>query len=133
MSHPCLSCGACCAHFRVSFYWAEADPFLNGDGPAATVPADLTEPLTPTRLAMRGTNARAPRCVALQGEVGDRVQCGIYPQRPSPCRELQASWQDGSHSPGCDRARAAYGLPPLTPEIWIDPEGPGQSPLPRSA
>ena len=24
--HPCLTCGACCAHFRVSFHWSEADP-----------------------------------------------------------------------------------------------------------
>ncbi|THB82127.1 YkgJ family cysteine cluster protein, partial [Pantoea allii] len=23
ISNPCVSCGACCAHFRVSFYWAE--------------------------------------------------------------------------------------------------------------
>ena len=23
--NPCVTCGACCAHFRVSFYWAEAD------------------------------------------------------------------------------------------------------------
>ncbi|HOC10952.1 MAG TPA: YkgJ family cysteine cluster protein, partial [Thermomonas sp.] len=21
--HPCLSCGACCAYFRVSFHWSE--------------------------------------------------------------------------------------------------------------
>ncbi|MEG6657786.1 YkgJ family cysteine cluster protein, partial [Pseudomonas aeruginosa] len=21
--NPCLTCGACCAHFRVSFYWGE--------------------------------------------------------------------------------------------------------------
>ncbi|HBP8873638.1 TPA: YkgJ family cysteine cluster protein, partial [Escherichia coli] len=23
--NPCMRCGACCAFFRVSFYWAEAD------------------------------------------------------------------------------------------------------------
>ena len=131
MSHPCLSCGACCAYFRVSFYWAEADPFVSGG--ADPVPAALTEPLTPARLAMRGTSAHAPRCVALEGMVGSAVRCGIYPQRPSPCRELNASWEFGEPSPGCDRARAAHGLPALTPEQWLDPDGPGQSPLPRSA
>ena len=117
----------------MSFYWAEADPFLSGQAGAACVPPELTEPLTPTRLAMRGTQARAPRCVALQGSVGSEVPCGIYALRPSPCRELHPSWEHGQHSPGCDTARAAHGLPPLTPEAWIDPEGPGQSPLPRSA
>lgn len=39
--NPCMTCGACCAYFRVSFYWAEAS---DGGG---TVPVDLTEPLTP--------------------------------------------------------------------------------------
>lgn len=132
MVHPCLSCGACCAHFRVSFYWAEADPFASGLG-AAAVPAALTESFTPSRLAMRGTQAYQPRCVALEGDVGSLVRCTVYSQRPSPCRELSPSWEQGQPSPGCDRARAAHGLPPLTPADWGDPEGPGQSPLPRSA
>ncbi len=22
--NPCINCGACCAYFRVSFYWAES-------------------------------------------------------------------------------------------------------------
>ncbi len=48
--NPCLSCGACYAFFRVSFYWAEAD-----DG-AGRVPAALTEPLTPFLRCMSGTN-----------------------------------------------------------------------------
>lgn len=39
--NPCMTCGACCAYFRVSFYWAEAS---DGGG---TVPVHLTEPLTP--------------------------------------------------------------------------------------
>ena len=23
--NPCMTCGACCIFFRVSFYWSEAD------------------------------------------------------------------------------------------------------------
>ncbi|MBB5015579.1 YkgJ family cysteine cluster protein [Rehaibacterium terrae] len=128
MEHPCLRCGACCAHYRVAFHWSEAEAFLGG-----TTPADLTEKLDAHRLAMRGTQAYAPRCIALQGEVGQAAHCGIYARRPSPCRELQPAWERGEPSPQCDRARAAHGLPPLTPETWIDPTGPGLSPLPRSA
>ena len=60
--NPCMTCGACCAYFRVSFYWAEAS---DGGG---TVPVDLTEPLTPFLRCMRGTNQKQSRCVALQGE-----------------------------------------------------------------
>ncbi len=128
MEHPCLRCGACCAHFRVAFHWSEADPFLGG-----ATPTELTEKLDAHRLVMRGTQAYTPRCIALQGEVGRAAHCGIYARRPSPCRELQPAWEHGEPSPQCDRARAAHGLPPLTPDTWIDPAGPGLAPLPRSA
>lgn len=95
----CQRCGACCAVFRVSFYWAEAD-----DAPGGTVPVEMTEPVGPLHRCMRGT-ARAPvRCTALQGRVGEYVECGIYAQRSSTCREVQ---------PGdaqCLKARRAHGL-----------------------
>lgn len=112
--HPCLSCGACCAAFRVAFYWAEAQP----ENPAG-VPADLVAPVRPHVLAMRGTDARAPHCIALDGVVGDQVSCRIYAARPSPCRELKASYEDGTHSPQCDQARARYALAPLRAGDWL--------------
>ncbi|MET0282538.1 MAG: YkgJ family cysteine cluster protein [Steroidobacteraceae bacterium] len=96
----CQHCGACCAHFRVSFYWSEAQ--------AHGLPEMLTEQVTPHLSCMAGTGAAPVRCVALAGCVGEQVSCTQYAQRPSPCRELQ---------PGdarCDSARAAYGLPPLS-------------------
>ncbi|WP_312240561.1 YkgJ family cysteine cluster protein [Pantoea sp.] len=105
--NPCMTCGACCAHFRVSFYWAEADDA------GGAVPAALTEPLNLFLRAMRGTNSAAPHCVALQGEVGGCVSCGIYAQRPTPCREFSMSGENGIANEACDRARARYGLPPL--------------------
>jgi uncharacterized protein len=108
--NPCLDCGACCAHFRVSFYWAEADRAAGG-----LTPAELSVQLTPHRAAMRGTETFPPRCVALEGKIGERVHCTIYPLRPSPCRDFRASWSDGARSEPCDRARAAHGLPPLEP------------------
>ncbi|HZX79609.1 MAG TPA: YkgJ family cysteine cluster protein [Lysobacter sp.] len=114
MSHPCLACGACCAHFRVAFHWAETD-----DAPGGVTPAALTEPLDPHRVVMRGTyGGTAIRCVALQGEVGVAAACGIYPRRPPPCHALRASWEDGTPDAQCDRARIAHGLPPLQPADW---------------
>lgn len=107
LSNPCVSCGACCAHFRVSFYWAEADDA------GGLVPTELTEPLSLLMRNMRGTNDRAPRCVALQGDIGGCVSCGIYEQRPTPCREFSMSGEAGIHNEACDRARARYGLPAL--------------------
>jgi hypothetical protein len=106
--NPCLACGACCAHFRVSFYWSEADSAAGG-----RTPVDLSVKLTPFLIAMRGTDRSPPRCAALEGEIGKRVHCAIYALRPSPCREFRASWVDGPGSECCDRARAAHGLLPL--------------------
>lgn len=93
----------------------EAEAGLGG-----VVPAPLTERLDPHRLVMIGTQAREPRCVALEGTVGARTRCTIYAQRPSPCHELVAAWENGEPSPQCDRARARHGLPPLQPEDWPD-------------
>ncbi len=101
-SSPCLACGACCAAFRVAFYWAEP------------VPAALTERLDPHRAVMRGTRADPVRCVALEGTVGQATRCAIYDDRPSPCRELAPSTPQAGN-PQCDAARARYGLPPLAP------------------
>lgn len=114
-AHPCLRCGACCAAYRVGFYWAEAD---DGGG---TVPAALTEPVGPLRRAMAGTaRGAAPRCVALAGTVGQRVACTIHADRPSPCRDFGASHAQGVHEPRCDEARARHGLPPLQPADWAN-------------
>lgn len=127
MPTPCLSCGACCACYRVAFHWSEAETFLGG-----AVPAEMTVKLDPHRLAMRGTaGGREVRCAALSGSVGASVQCTIYAQRPSPCRDLQPDWQDGMPSEQCRKARARHGLPPLDPPHWEDPQGPRD--LPRSA
>lgn len=112
MSHPCLSCGACCAAYLVAFHWLEAE----ADGFAT--PAELTETLDPHRLAMRGTHEKHPRCTALQGRIGDRVGCSIYAQRPGPCRELVPAWEHGLPSPQCDRARIRHGMAPLTAAAW---------------
>ena len=111
--HPCLTCGACCATFRVSLHWSETDPGLGGG-----VPAALTEKLDAHRVAMRGTWEQQPRCVALDADIGRHSRCTIHPVRPSVCRQVQASWESGAISAQCDKARAAHGLPMLTPRDW---------------
>lgn len=113
MLHPCLRCGACCAYFRVAFHWSEADASLGG-----VVPPELAETLDPHRLVMRGTQASKPRCVALQGTVGEAAHCGVYERRPSVCREVEPAWESGRPSAQCDKARLAHGMQPLTPSDW---------------
>ena len=109
--NPCLACGACCAHFRVSFFWGECQ------SAGGSVPDQLVEQIGPHYVAMLGTNAKPARCTSLLGDVGCGTRCSIYEQRSSSCREFTASWEDGQHNPRCDAARAAHGLPPLTPPL----------------
>lgn len=109
--NPCTACGACCAHYRVSFYCGE----LSG-GSGGLVPAELTSRVTAFIACMRGTETGNGRCVALQGELGKPgITCSIYANRPSTCREF-ANWlEDGSPNPECQRLRAKLGLAPLRP------------------
>ena len=80
-----------------------------------TVPDELVEQISPSRVAMIGTGCKPVRCTSLVGEVGSTVQCSIYEKRSSTCREFDASWVDGQANPDCDAARAAFGLPALQP------------------
>ena len=112
-AHPCLRCGACCAHFRVSLHWSEAAPELGG-----YVPLALTEPLRQHERVMRGTHQEQPRCIALEAQIGVHSRCTIHPHRPAVCAELTASWETGQRSGQCDRARLAHGLPALTQADW---------------
>jgi Fe-S-cluster containining protein len=112
--NPCILCGACCAYFRVSFYWGEAELEMGG-----SVPKALTEDVTPFYRCMAGTNQKEPRCVALEGVIGQQTFCSIYADRSTSCREFGVQWDDGvlhlSHEDikRCNKARKAWGLPPL--------------------
>ena len=110
-SNPCLSCGACCAHFRVSFFWGECQ------SAGGLMPDDQVVLIAPQRVAMRGTDSKPTRCNALMGDVGQGVRCTLYKERSSTCREFEASWVNGEHNPQCDAARSAHGLPPLMPPV----------------
>jgi Fe-S-cluster containining protein len=112
VQNPCLACGACCASFRVSFYWAEAS-----DIDEAAVPEDLTCQVAPLLCAMKGTDGPHPYCTALQGVVGSETRCAIYERRPSVCREFVRSGPDGKPSLRCIHAREIWGLPPPMPTI----------------
>lgn len=114
-SNPCLRCGACCAFFRASFYWAEADEITPGG-----VPMELTDKLNDFLLVMKGTNQTNPKCICLSGEIGRKVCCQVYQQRASTCKGFEASWINGERNLRCDQARFAWGLQPLIPESWQD-------------
>lgn len=109
--HPCQSCGACCASFRVEFYWREGSKADHDP----SVPQELWEEGSSQTRVMKGTNKNHNiRCVALKGRIGAQVACEIYSARSSTCRNFSASYENGYRNPRCDEARAKHGLAPLT-------------------
>ncbi len=114
--HPCQRCGACCASFRVAFYWREGEASEH----ESAVPKELWEELTDNQRCMKGTaNKHQPKCIALSGRVGENVSCSIYNNRSSTCRQFQASFENGKKNPRCDEARAKHGLKPLQKADWV--------------
>lgn len=113
---PCLSCGACCGFFRVSFYWGECQ------SAGGAVPDNLTLQVNNHYACMKGTEAKPARCTALLGDVGSQVRCTIYENRSSTCREFAMHGEGGLRNDDCNRARAHYGLPPLDDPKPYQPE-----------
>lgn len=96
-SDICMACGACCATYRVSFYWAEAD--------ALGIPEVMTGKVNDFYSCMKGTNQCNPRCIALGGTIGQQVACQIYPIRPGACHTVKVGDEQ------CQKARHRHGLP----------------------
>jgi len=111
--NPCISCGACCAFYRASFYWAESD-LATENG----VPFVLTDHLQTHYLVMKGTDSRTPRCISLKGVIGSQVYCEIYLRRSSVCRNFLPSFENGEQNERCDKARAKWGMAPLEIDHW---------------
>ena len=109
-SNPCISCGACCEHFRISFYFGELASM------GGTVPDEMTEKVNDTYACMSGTKYGGGRCGALVGEVGQPgISCSIYTNRPSHCRTFPVWEESGQPNDRCSRARELRGLPALKP------------------
>lgn len=110
IDHPCLTCGACCAFFRVSFYWREIEE--------KRIPINVTHQINDTYSCMLGTSQKDLRCMSLSGIIGEKIQCSIYGNRPSSCSNFKPSYEDGIKNERCDEARMKHKLKPLTPSDW---------------
>lgn len=71
------------------------------------MPEHYTEPVTAVYSCMAGTNQNNPRCIALEGTVGEQVSCGMYELRSSSCREVQVA------DAQCNKARLAHHMIPF--------------------
>jgi Fe-S-cluster containining protein len=79
---------------------------LHGDEvePVGHVPRALVDPVG-TAFCMKGTDSYPPRCIALEGELGQVVRCSIYADRPLVCREFNEYELDGAPNPACFKLR----------------------------
>lgn len=116
MKNPCIGCGACCSYFRVSFYQGELESV------GGYVPDNDVIPINMFYVAMKGTDIKEnKKCINLTGEVGQCASCSKYENRPSPCRDFPASYENGTgeQDERCDKARNFHGLKKLEIEDWI--------------
>ena len=109
MSNPCLACGACCAYFRASFHWSEAEPAAGG-----LTPPHLTTKLTAHHAVMRGTEQQPPRCIGFTARsartfAASFTPCGPRPAATSRLRGSTACITSGATGPAphmaCRRCR----------------------------
>ena len=77
----CETCGGCCA-------WSASWPVFIGDGDGRGIPEDVID-FEHGRMLSHGS-----RCAALEGQLGRRVSCSVYANRPLVCREFQAGSDD---------------------------------------
>lgn len=105
-ANPCKHCGACCTHYRVSFYQGE----LQSNG--GVVPTEMVSPINSFMVAMKGSE-QGGRCGALKGEIGENSTCSIYHNRPSVCRTFYVWDDEGKPNPRCQELRKKIGLNPL--------------------
>lgn len=99
----CLTCGACCQSLLcVGVRPSDSvDPELSWD---ITVQTDDGE-IVVDRYLRRNEETLA--CVALEGNIGERVACTIYETRPTMCHHFDAG------SDRCHAIRRAFGIEPF--------------------
>ena len=99
----CRTCGACCRGWTVDVGFGDE------------VPEHMTKNNPIFGLVMRERNGQ---CIALKGQVGVKVECRIYEDRPQVCRDCSQG------SPVCVQARALQGLNPIeSPVVEPDQHG----------
>ena len=109
--NPCFECGACCQHFRVSFYHGEVASDFYPEG----VPPEMVTRLDANKVCMKGTEKGASPCAALTHAPSTGYRCSIYAQRSSTCREFNTHLSSGQVNPDCQRLRSERGLKELDP------------------
>ena len=80
LPESCITCGACCSYTDPK--WIE----VSGEDRKRLNNDDLIESGDVESYAMKQT--KQGKCVALQGKIGVKVSCSVYPNRPQVCCDV---------------------------------------------
>lgn len=99
----CITCGACCQGLVCVGVKPtdDVEPALYWDVTTETADGEMVV----DRFMRRNEDTLA--CIALEGNIGERVGCTIYETRPIMCHHFEAG------SDRCHAVRRAYGLEPF--------------------
>src|SRR5690606_937692 len=102
----CVTCGVCCALTLIAPIEKERNEGLPEFW--EIFPDDA--PDEPPILRIMPRDAENGHCVNLDGEIGKKVGCSVYEDRPSACRDFEAG------SDRCREYRRMYGIEPQLSE-----------------
>lgn len=109
MIYDCQSCGACCCNTDEN----REEKYVDYVQVTARAPLSRNTALLRklTVLNQKGERhmrmvGREQRCIALSGELGERVSCTIYELRPAACHRVKPGSKE------CRRDRRERGLDP---------------------
>jgi Fe-S-cluster containining protein len=99
----CIPCGACCIYgLVIPINRREPEPLQR----YLEITLDDADDVVIERVFERGADGR---CINLDGVVGQKIGCSVYPDRPQICRDFDAG------SDRCFGYRRMYGIdPPLS-------------------
>ena len=108
VAYDCVRCGACCCNLDQNREIGYRDYVEIGKrSPLVRQPELLKKyvVINEDGIPHMKLDARE-RCVALKGAVGRKVECVIYPDRPSGCRRVQPGDEN------CKKSRRERGIDP---------------------
>lgn len=96
----CTTCGACCSvGYTVGVHASEVDRVARAMLRVTSLPLEPDGYKDPRSKSLPIVNGRCP---ALQGSIGTKAVCGIYPARPEVCARFSRGGQQ------CLEVRAAW-------------------------
>lgn len=108
---PCVICGACCRYFKIEFDYKKNKQVPMNFYNKKTLLWQFMNLEYRNIAAMKGAESfNKGKCIALDGELGEKALCTIYENRPDHCRAFPVWEKNGEQNKRCIKARVEKGL-----------------------